>query len=258
MKKELGKKVALIASSSTYAQKAEEQLRELYAFRPISEAEVLVVLGGDGFMLETLHNHVKSTCTIYGMNLGTVGFLLNPVSYDNLDEKIMSAEATDLHPLIMSAWQDESKAPIRKVAFNDVSILRASTQSAHLEIKVDGVPRIEHLVGDGVLVSTSAGSGAYNASAGGPIIPLGTDILALTPITSSSHRHWRGALLVSSSVIEVAVLDPEKRPVTVDADSARVPAVTRIKIERDPTSYARLLFDPGHALEERIMALQFG
>lgn len=258
MKRELGKRVALVASETTYAQKAEAQLRAAYNFSGINEAEVLVVLGGDGFMLETLHGYVDSSFDIYGMNLGTVGFLLNPVSYENLDQKIMSAEATDLHPLLLSAWRDENEPPVQKVAFNDVSVLRSSTQSAHLEVKVDGVSRIERLVGDGVLVSTSAGSGAYNASAGGPIIPLGTDILALTPITSSSHRNWRGALLDSSSVIEISVLDAAKRPVTVDADSSRVSNVRRIKVERDQNSYSRLLFDPGHALEERIMALQFG
>lgn len=256
MKKSLAKKVFLAASESPYAQKAAEELSERYDFAPLKEAEVIVVAGGDGFMLDALHKLWRPEVKFYGMNLGTVGFLLNPVSYDDLDEKILLSEPAELTPLECVATDKEGQE-FTHYAFNDVSVLRKNTQSAHLQILTDGSMRIEKLIGDGVIVATPAGSSAYNASAGGPVLPLTSGILAMTPICTSSHKHWRGALLNATMNIEVVNLDPDKRPVVADIDSKRIEDTVSIRITSDPSKAATLLFDPGHELEERIQGLQF-
>lgn len=252
----LSRPTALVASLSPRAQEAKAKFETLYEFSPLEEAEVLIVLGGDGFMLETLHSDVIKGKEIYGMNLGTVGFLLNPLNFEDLDAQINAAEITLLNPLRVKTEMADGTT-VEALAFNDVSVLRSGTQSAHLEITVDGFKRVEHLVGDGALVATAAGSSAYNASAGGPIIPLGSEILALTPICTSSHRQWKGALLDGASVVEIRNIDPVKRPVVVDADSARFENIKQVTVSKEVSSAARLLFKQGHALEDRLMALQF-
>lgn len=256
MLKEFAKKTTLVASTTEYAQKAKDALEQKYAFSSLEESEVVLVLGGDGFMLEILHSSDYNRKLIYGMNLGHVGFLLNTLTYDNLDERILKAEVTPLSPLQVKVTCKD-KIVDDLIAFNDVSVLRASPQTAHLEIKVNDVIRIDDLGGDGMLVATAAGSSAYNASAGGPILPIHSDLLAITPICSFTHQRWRGAVLTGDSVVKVTNLDPEKRPITFEAGSHRFEDVLSFEVSRDKNYVVKVLFDKGHALEDRLIGLQF-
>lgn len=244
------------AARTPEAWRAREELVARYGDAPPEEAEVLVALGGDGFMLETLHGELARRLPIYGMNLGTVGFLLNTYSPERLIERIARAVPVDLHPLRMRARTLGGEVA-ESYGINEVSVFRETRQAAHLAIDIDGVCRMPELVCDGVLVATPAGSTAYNLSAHGPIIPLGASLLALTPISPFRPRRWRGALLPSRTRFRIRVLDPDKRPVSAVADFTEVRDVREVEVWEDRTVSFRLLFDPEHNLEERILKEQF-
>lgn len=250
--------LALLASETEPAQAAAAELRQLYEFVPIAEAEVVVALGGDGFMLQTLHAalHARRPRPVFGMNLGTVGFMMNEFSTDDLLGRLVKARAFTLHPLAMEAVSMTGERTLSP-AINDVSLLRETRQAAKLEIAIDGKVRMAELICDGVLVASPAGSTAYNLSANGPILPLQSDLLALTPISPFRPRRWRGALLPQASVIEFRVLEPGKRPVSAVADQLEVRDVATVRVTTDRSVSLDLLFDPGYALDDRIVMEQF-
>lgn len=253
-------KLALIASPTEKAQKAATSLRNGFDFVPLEEADALVVLGGDGFMLQSLHHMLDSGRIIpaYGMNLGTVGFLMNKREASRLAilERVNRARSFDVTPLAMTA-ETQSGDIYKSCAINEVSLLRETRQTAKLEIKVGKKVRIPELMCDGVLVATPAGSTAYNFSANGPILPLGCGLLALTPISAFRPRRWRGALLPDHLPIEIRCLDGEKRPVSVVADQKEIRDIAKIRVEVAHESDLTLLFDRGHSLDERIVGEQF-
>ena len=249
-------RIAFVASSSEAAQEALRSLRAKYPDKSIDEADVIVALGGDGFMLQTLHRNLSRNLPIYGMNRGTVGFLMNDYDEENLLERISQAEITIVHPLEMKAHV-ASGAVIRLSAINEVSLLRQTRQAAKLRITVDQIVRVEEMICDGVLVATPAGSTAYNLSAHGPILPLDAGVLALTPISAFRPRRWRGALLPRSAHVLIDVIDAEARPVSVVADSTEVRDVCQVEIVELRDVDLKLLFDAGHGLEERILHEQF-
>ncbi|WP_134678741.1 NAD kinase [Paracoccus ravus] len=247
-------KMHFISSSTETAAGAAETLSARYGHVPIREAEVIVALGGDGLMLNVMHQN--RGLPVYGMNRGTVGFLMNNYSEDGLPERIAAAEETAINPLAMTAGTTDGHEHCA-LAINEVSLLRAGPQAARLRISVNGRVRMEELVCDGALLSTPAGSTAYNYSANGPILPLGSDVLALTAIAAFRPRRWRGAILPNSATLRFDVLDPDKRPVMADADSRGVDSVLWVEIRTETSINHRLLFDPGHGLEERLMREQF-
>lgn len=247
---------AFVAADTDEARRALASLKARYEDVPPDVADVIVALGGDGFMLETLHGSIDRGVPIYGMNCGTVGFLMNQFSDADLPGRLAEAERVTLHPLRMEALcVDETT--VRALAINEVSLLRESRQAAILKISVDGVVRIEEMVCDGVLVATPAGSTAYNLSAHGSIVPIGAPLLALTPISVFRPRRWRGALLPNSAEVDIEVLDPKKRPVSATADYTEVRNVTRVLVREDRSVSLSLLFDPEHNLEKRIIQEQF-
>jgi len=250
------KRIAFVASQSADAQASLAALRARYGDAALAEADVVVALGGDGFMLETVHRLIHQDTPIYGMNRGTVGFLMNAYQEDGLHERIARAQPTTLHPLRMVAVDQQGKRH-EATAINEVALLRETRQAAHIQISVDGKVRAQELVCDGVLVATPAGSTAYNLSAHGPILPLGSDILALTPISAFRPRRWRGALLPSAAQVGFTVLDPVKRPVSAVADYFEVRDVVDVQVRVDRQVGYTLLFDPDHNLEERILNEQF-
>jgi NAD+ kinase len=215
-----------------------------------------VALGGDGFMLETLHKHMARAAPIYGMNRGTIGFMMNDYIEDDLPSRIARSPGVVLHPLRMVARRAGADA-VDALAVNEVSLLRETRQTAKLRISIDGVVRMEELICDGALVATPAGSTAYNLSVGGPIIPLGSNLLAVTPISAFRPRRWRGALLPHRARVKIEVLETEKRPVSAVADSTEVREVTEVEVVEDRSISLTLLFDPEHALEERVLKEQF-
>lgn len=249
-------KIGFAASQTDAAQSALADLTAAYPDVPTEEADVIVALGGDGQMLRTLHSHFDSDIPVFGMNCGSVGFLLNEYRIEDLHQRIADAQEVIIHPLAMKAHTD-SGAVLDAYALNEVSLLRQTHQSAKLAIFVDGVTRIPELIADGVMVATPAGSTAYNLSAGGPIIPLDANILALTPISPFRPMRWPGALLNSSSQVRVDVLDHRKRPVAAVADSTEIRGVTAVEI-RESKQQARLLFDKDAGYNERVLRLQFG
>ncbi|MBT9382613.1 NAD kinase [Pseudooceanicola sp. CBS1P-1] len=249
-------KLAFTASRGPAAQAARKSLVERYGSVPEAEADVIVALGGDGFMLATLHRTKGLGAPVYGMNRGTIGFLMNSYDEDNLDRRVGEAEEEVINPLAMRATRADGKVH-EALAINEVSLLRAGPQAAKLRISVDGRVRMPELVCDGALVATPAGSTAYNYSAHGPILPIGADVLALTAIAPFRPRRWRGALLNKSASIQFDVLEPEKRPVMADADSRSVTNVLSVEVHSDPGVEHRILFDPGHGLEERLIQEQF-
>lgn len=249
-------KIAFTASQAEVAQTARAALITRYGNADPAEAEVIVALGGDGFMLQTLHDVQPLGKPVYGMNRGTIGFLMNTYSETDLRDRLAAAEEADLNPLSMTATRADGSVT-RALAINEVSLLRAGPQAAKLKITVDGRLRMAELVCDGALVCTPAGSTAYNYSAHGPIIPIGSEVLALTAMSAFRPRRWRGALLPKKAVVEIDVLEPEKRPVMAEADAKSVTGVIRVKIQSDPTVIHRILFDPGHGLEERLINEQF-
>lgn len=250
------KNIAFVAAKQTQAQDALKRLKHLYASIAPEDADVIISLGGDGFMLETLHRYIADNKPVYGMNRGTVGFLMNEYNEDGLLERISKAEKTELKPLKMQAW-DIKGVLHEALAINEVSLLRETRQAAKLKILVDDIERLDSMICDGALVSTPAGSTAYNLSAHGPIIPIGADVLALTPISVFRPRRWRGALLPKSAKVEFQVTAPELRPVSATADSTEIRGVKRVVVFEDTNSALTLLYDPEHNLEERILKEQF-
>ncbi len=249
-------RLAFISSPAEEAVNAKADLEARYGTTPPEEADVIVALGGDGIMLRTLHRFMDTGKPIYGMHRGSVGFLMNEYRPDKLADRIAGAETTELHPLSMQAW-DTNGAVHNLLAINEVSLFRTTYQAAKLVLKVDGRMRMDNLVCDGVLVATPAGSTAYNLSAHGPILPLGSRLLALTPISAFRPRRWRGALLPYGAKIEIEVLDPLARAVNAAADHREVLKVARVEVEVDETRILRLMFDTDHGLEERILREQF-
>ncbi len=249
-------RIAFCASSAPIAQAALAGLTRRYGDHAERHADVIVALGGDGFMLQTLHRTEDNPAPVYGMNRGTVGFLMNEYSEHDLETRLGEAEEAVLNPLSMHAIC-ENGSEHRALAINEVSMLRAGPQAARLRISVDGKIRMAELVCDGALVATPAGSTAYNYSAHGPILPIGSDVLALTAVAAFRPRRWRGALLPKTAEVRIEVLDPEKRPVMAEADSRSVRNVTRVDIRSEPSIAHRVLFDPGHGLEERLIREQF-
>ena len=249
-------RIAFLASPAPEAQQALETLTALHGQHAPDEAEVLCALGGDGFMLHTLHRHGSQGKPVYGMKLGTVGFLMNQYRAEGLLERIANAEPAKLRPLEMHALT-ESGATIASLAYNEVSLLRQTRQAAHLRIDLNGQTRLDELICDGVLTATPAGSTAYNFSAHGPILPLGSHTIALTPIAPFRPRRWRGAILRADTEVRFQVLDPYKRPVSVTADSHEVRDVLEVTIRESQDRTVTLLFDPEHNLEERILSEQF-
>jgi NAD+ kinase len=248
--------VAFVAARTPVAQAALEALEATYPSKPPADADVIVALGGDGFMLQTIHRFIANGKPIYGMNRGSVGFLMNPYSPDDLIGRIQRSESARLHPLRMAA-RIESGARIELLAMNEVSMLRQTRQAAKLRVHVDGIPRLEEMICDGVLVATPAGSTAYNLSAHGPILPLDAGVLALTPISVFRPRRWRGALIPRSATIRLEVLEPDKRPVSAVADSTEVREVVEVEIAEDRNVAVEILFEAGQSLSERNLAEQF-
>jgi len=249
-------KVAFVAADSEPAQRAYQLLTATYPSAPPEEADVIVALGGDGFMLETLHRYIDRRLPIYGMNRGSVGFLMNVYSEVHLLERLERAETVCLHPLAMKAVTGAGEAH-EALAINEVSLLRETRQAAKIRIRIDGRLRLEELVCDGVLVATPAGSTAYNLSAHGPIVPMGAGVLALTSISAFRPRRWRGALLSHKAVVSFEIIDNDKRPVSAVADYTEVRDVVSVEVREDRDIGLNLLFDPEHNLEERILAEQF-
>jgi NAD+ kinase len=248
--------IAFLAAPTPEARRALAALQHRFGAIPPEAADVIVPLGGDGFMLEMLHAHLELGRPIYGMNLGTVGFLLNAYSVDELEARIAQAQKVELNPLRMRA-RLASGDEVEAIGINEVAVYRETRQAALLRIAIDGVARLPELACDGVLVATSAGSTAYNLSAHGPIIPIGANLLALTPISPFRPRRWRGALLPSRSCFRVDNLDPAKRPVSAVADFTEARDVLSVEIWEDRSLSLHLLFDPEHNLEERILKEQF-
>lgn len=250
-------KIAFVASTHGEAEAARAELAKRYGDAPAEKADVVVALGGDGQMLQTLHRFRDSGKPIYGMNRGSVGFLMNEFSLDGLKERIARAQRAVIHPLVMEAVDADGKSH-RAPAINEVSLLRQTYQAAKLRLSIDGKMRLPELICDGILVATPAGSTAYNLSAHGPILPLTATLLALTPLSPFRPRRWRGALLPDTARIEIAVLEAEKRPVSAVADHFEVRSVIAVRARMDKQSSMTMLFDPDRSMDERVMAEQFG
>jgi NAD+ kinase len=248
--------VSFRAANTPEAQAGLAELRAAYPHAPVEQADVIVALGGDGFMLETLHSCIDRPVPIYGMNLGTVGFLLNEYGIDNLHERLAQGVSAPLHPLRMRVICGNGELELG-LGINEVSLFRQTRQAANIQIAIDGVVRLENLICDGVLVATPAGSTAYNLSAHGPILPVGANLLALTPISAFRPRRWRGALLPSRTRFRFAVLDSDKRPVSAVADYTEIRDVMEVEVWEDRSITLTLLFDPEHNMEERILKEQF-
>lgn len=251
-------KRALVASPSPAAQEAAQALRARYDWVETAEADLVVALGGDGFLLQTLHGMLerRRVIPVFGMNLGTVGFLMNEWRIEDLDRRLDRTKAFSVAPLKMVAETIDNER-FELPAINEVSLLRETRQTAKIEISVDGRVVIPELVCDGILVATPAGSTAYNLSAQGPILPLGSNLLALTPISPFRPRRWRGALLADSATIRLKVLDAVKRPVSAVADQREIRDVASVSVAIARDNALTLLFDPEHALDERITMEQF-
>lgn len=249
-------KIACVASKSPRAQEGLTLLSKRYQLVPASEADAIIVLGGDGFLLHAMHEYMELGKPIYGMNRGTVGFLLNEYAENGLMERLSTAQSHTLYPLKMTATTFSGET-YEALAFNEVALHRYSQQSAHIRVLINGRQRLENLVCDGIMVATPAGSTAYNLSARGPIIPLGSNVLALTPVSPFRPRRWNGALLPHTASVEFEILNSQKRPVGASADSLEVKNVVRVTVSEDTSRHACILFDPDYSLEERIFSEQF-
>jgi len=249
--------IAFVASHTPEAREAYGRLEKRYGNADPAKADVIVALGGDGLMLQTLHKFMNSGKPIYGMHRGTIGFLMNEFVEERLTERLSNAHITVIHPLVMQARDAQGRTHEHR-AINEVSLFRQSAQAAHLQIMIDGQERLAELISDGVLVATPAGSTAYNLSAQGPIIPINAPLLALTPISPFRPRRWRGALLPNKAKVTIEIMDADKRPVAAVADHDEVRSVRRVDIAMDHNISLNLLFDPGHNLDERILREQFG
>jgi len=249
--------ISFVASETPEAQAALEKLVERYGNADPAKAEVVVALGGDGLMLQTLHRFLGTGKPIYGMNRGSVGFLMNEFKERGLTKRLDAAQRSIVHPLSMEAI-DRNGARVQAKAINEVSLLRRSYQAAKLRISVDGQVRLSELIADGLLLATPAGSTAYNLSANGPILPLDAPLLALTPISAFRPRRWRGALLPDHAKVFIEVLEADKRPVSSVADHTQIDEVSSVSIEIDRSVDLVMMHDPGHSLDERILREQFG
>jgi NAD+ kinase len=250
-------RIAFVASAGAEAQAALATLVQLYGNHEPNEAEIVVALGGDGLMLQTLHQHMRTGKPIYGMHRGTVGFLMNEFSTLDLHARLTAARESVIHPLLMRATDIHGVVHLHH-AINEVALFRQTHQAARLRILIDERERMAELIADGVLVATPAGSTAYNLSLQGPIIPINAPLLALTPISPFRPRRWRGALLPNTAYVVIEVLESDKRPVAAVADHDEARDVRRVEVLSDRTISMRMLFDPGHSLEERILSEQFG
>jgi len=248
--------IAFVANRTETAQKAKASLVAKYDNVPADEADIIVALGGDGFMLQTQLKYMDSGKPVYGMNKGTVGFLMNEFREKNLIERISKSLRAKIHPLVMEAVDSDGQHHIAR-AFNEVSLFRQSHQAAKLRIDIDKKPRLEALVCDGIMVATPQGSTAYNLSAHGPILPLKAPLLALTPVSPFRPRNWRGALLPNTAKVKITALEPEKRPVNAVADNTEIKSAVEVSIHEDRKSTGVLMFDPEHSWEERILDEQF-
>ena len=248
--------IAFLASEAEAAQQALHELRKRYGTTRPEGASVIVPLGGDGFMLETLHRFVTQGVPIFGMHRGSVGFLMNSYRVDDLPERIAAAQPVELHPLAMAAIREDGTTG-QAIAFNEVSLLRESRQAAKLRVSVDDIVRLEELMADGILLCTPLGSTAYNLSAHGPIIPLGAGVLGLTPISAFRPRRWRGALVPHGARVKIEALEPDKRPVSAVADFTEVRDVVAVEIHENRDIAMTLLFDHEANLEERVLKEQF-
>ena len=249
-------RLAFTAADTDVARGAAAHLKERYGEVSLEDADIIVALGGDGFMLQTLHGTQHLPAPVYGMNCGTIGFLMNEYRPHGLTGRLREAEEAVIHPLAMRATRADGEVH-EALAINEVSLLRAGPQAAKLRISVDGRPRMPELVCDGALVCTPAGSTAYNYSAHGPILPIGADVLALTAMAAFRPRRWRGALLPNTATVRFDVLEAAKRPVMAEADARSVRDVVSVEIRSETAVSHRLLFDPGHGLEERLISEQF-
>ena len=250
-------RIAFVASAGAESQLALAQLVELYGNHDPADADVVVALGGDGLMLQTLHQNMHSGKPIYGMHRGTVGFLMNGFTSHDLHARLAAARETVIHPLLMRATDADGAVHLHH-AINEVSLFRQTNQAARLRILIDERERMAELMADGIMVATPAGSTAYNLSAQGPILPINAALLALTPISAFRPRRWRGALLPNTAFVVIEVLEVDRRPVAAVADHDEVRDVHRVEVLSDRTIAMRMLFDPGHSLEERILSEQFG
>jgi len=249
-------KIAFLASRAPIAQTARAALIGRYGDVSAEDADVIVALGGDGFMLQTLHETQHLPAPVYGMNRGTIGFLMNAYVESDLRARLAAAEEAVINPLSMKAIHTDGHES-HSLALNEVALLRQGPQAAKLQITVDGRLRMQELICDGALVATPAGSTAYNYSAHGPILPIGADVLALTAVAAFRPRRWRGALLPKTAVVRFDVQEPEKRPVMADADGTSYRDVASVEIRSEPSIAHKILFDPGHGLDERLIAEQF-
>ena len=249
-------KIHFVASQVDQADAAMAKLQSQYGQHELDDADVIVALGGDGFMLRTLHRFLPADLPVYGMKLGNVGFLMNRFHEDSLQNRLQQASIVELNPLCMLAVT-EAGNEATALAINEVSLLRQLNQAAHIRILVNGSVKVEDLVCDGVLVSTAAGSSAYNLSAQGPILPLGSEALALTPISPFRPRRWRGAVLPSSVRVRFEILDYYKRPVSATADAQEIRNVISVDVFEEKNVTLKLMFDPDHSLEQRILDEQF-
>ncbi len=249
-------RIAFIASDVAEAQAALQRLSHRYGNVKPAEADAIVALGGDGLMLQTLHRYMKDRIPIYGMNRGSIGFLMNEYREEDLPARLAAAEISRIHPLSMVATDRAGREHVG-LGINEVSVFRERFQAAKLQISVDGKVRLHELICDGVLVATPAGSTAYNLSADGPILPISSPLLALTPISPFRPRRWRGALLTNKARITMSVIEPGKRPVSAVADQFEIRDVVRVEIEQAHEIELYMMFDPGHDLDERIIAEQF-
>ncbi len=249
-------KICFLASDADMAEDSAISLRAIYGNVEPAQADMIVALGGDGFMLSTLYSTERLDTPVYGMNRGTVGFLMNEFNHEGLFERLEQAEEAVLNPLRMRAICVDGTT-VEALAINEVSLYRGGPQAAKLRITIDGRVRMDELVCDGALVSTPAGSTAYNYSAHGPILPIGADVLALTPVAAFRPRRWRGALLPKTATVRFDVLEAKKRPVSAVADSREAHDILSVEIHSEPDIRHRILFDPGHGLEERLTREQF-
>lgn len=249
-------RIHFVASQVKPASTALAVMQKRYGQHDVSDADIVIALGGDGFMLRTLHRMIGKDIPVFGMKVGNIGFLMNRFEEDGLMQRLAAARAVNLNPLKMDV-QTESGTTTSALAINEISLLRQTNQAAHIRILVNDIVKVENLICDGVLLATAAGSTAYNFSVRGPILPLGTDALALTPISPFRPRRWNGAILPGSARVSFEVLDNYKRAVSATADAYEVRDVVRVDAYEDKNTVLKLLFDPAHSLEERILNEQF-
>lgn len=249
-------RISFVSSGTPEANAAAESLRARYGNLPFEEAEAIVALGGDGLMLQTLHRTMSTGVPVYGMNFGSIGFLMNQFSAEDLPARLAAAKPTTIYPLEMTVRCDDGSEH-RALALNEVSLFRMTYQAVKVEIVVDGHTRLDELICDGVLVSTPAGSTAYNLSAHGPILPIDSSLLALTPISPFRPRRWRGAILGNHAVVTFRTREAEKRPVSAVADNVEFQRVLEVTVRENRSRGVNLLFDPGTGLDERVLSEQF-